>query len=63
MFTFKTYIRPLRVLERRTEVMQRLLAAFLALPDEVVITDMLLSFWLLLLSIANVWYCCVDNSA
>ena len=36
MFTFKTYIRPLRVLERRTEVMQRLLAAFLALPDEVV---------------------------
>ena len=36
MFTFRTYIRPLRVLEERTEVMQRLLAAFTALPDDVV---------------------------
>lgn len=36
MFTFRTYMRPLRVLEERTEVMQRLLAAFTALPDDVV---------------------------
>lgn len=36
MFTFRTYLRPLKVLEERTEVMQRLLAAFLALPDEVI---------------------------
>ena len=36
MFSFKTYIRPLKALEQRTAVMQRLLAAFLALPDEVV---------------------------
>ncbi|DBA84401.1 hypothetical protein WJX77_002687 [Trebouxia sp. C0004] len=36
MFSFKTYIRPLKTLKQRTEVMRRLLAAFLALPDEVV---------------------------
>ena len=36
MFSFRTYIRPLKVLEERTKVMQRLLAAFTALPDEVV---------------------------
>ncbi len=36
MFSFKTYIRPLKALQQRTAVMQRLLAAFLALPDEVV---------------------------
>ncbi len=36
MFSFKTYIRPLKALEQRTAVMSRLLAAFLALPDEVV---------------------------
>ena len=36
MFSFKTYIRPLRVLETRSAVMRRLLAAFLALPPEVV---------------------------
>lgn len=36
MFSFRTYLRPLKVLEKRTEVMQRLLAAFVALPEEVV---------------------------
>lgn len=36
MFSFRTYLRPLKVLEKRTEVMQRLLAAFMALPEEVV---------------------------
>ncbi|DBA97601.1 TPA: hypothetical protein ACH3X3_012506 [Trebouxia sp. C0006] len=36
MFSFKTYIRPLKALEQRTAVLQRLLAAFLALLDEVV---------------------------
>ena len=36
MFTFKTYIMPLKISEERTEVMERLLAAFIALPDEVV---------------------------
>ena len=36
MFTFRTYIRPLKVLEKRTDVMQRLLAAFMQLPEEVV---------------------------
>lgn len=38
MFSFRTYIRPLKALEERSEVMQRLLAAFLALPDDVVST-------------------------
>ena len=33
---FRTYLQPLKVVEERTEVMQRLLAAFLALPDGVV---------------------------
>ena len=36
MFSFRTYLRPLKVLEKRTEVMQCLLAAFMALPEEVV---------------------------
>ena len=47
MFTFRTYLRPLKVLEERTEVMQRLLAAFLALPDDVVCNRL---FRLLLMS-------------
>ena len=38
MFSFRTYLRPLKVLEQRTDVMQRLLAAFMALPEEVVTT-------------------------
>ena len=36
MFALRTYLQPLKVLEERTEVMQCLLAAFLALPDGVV---------------------------
>lgn len=36
MFSFRTYLQPLKALEQRTEVMQRLLAAFTALPEEVV---------------------------
>ena len=36
MFSFRTYIRPLKALQQRREVMQRLLAAFTALPEDVV---------------------------
>lgn len=55
MFTFRTYIRPLKVLEKRTDVTQRLLAAFMRLPEEVVSMHNMMRCSVSVLLLSPIW--------